>query len=199
MKRWFRNVWAAICGRTVIDAETAVDVGRVIDARVRAERAAQQSVDARIAIASEFPSFIETLEAVRLALDQVPSKINVTLTGTSEPYAAMKKWVDAATESHQRLRDERERMAQREREMLNRWKAQVEEQRQTIERLTALVEKAVRPVGVLNVSPPSFVASEPLRSTTLGYPSIDEVLAGYPHRPSSEAVRNQQQFEPGHH
>lgn len=152
MKRWFRSVWAAMCGRVVADMETTIDVGGVIEARVLAQRAAQQAVDARIAIASEFPSFIEAFEAVRLALDQVPSKINVTLTGTSEPYAAMKKWVDAATESHVNLREERERMAQRERELLNRWKAQVEEQRQTIERLAALVEKAVSPVSVLDVA-----------------------------------------------
>lgn len=163
MKRWFRNVWAAMRGRVVADMETAIDVGRVIESRVRAEQAAQQAVDARIAIASEFPSFIEAFEAVRVAFDQVPSKINVTLTGTSEPYAAMKKWVDAATESHVKLREERERMAQRERELLNRWKAQVDEQRQTIERLTALVEKAVSPVGVLTVPPPSAVTLSDLQ------------------------------------
>ena len=54
-------------------------------------------------------------------------------------------------------------MAQRERELLNRWKAQVDEQRQTIERLTALVEKAVSPVGVLTVPPPLFTDEERAR------------------------------------
>ena len=84
MKQWFRNVWAAMRGRVPANADVAVDVGRIIEARNRSERAAQQAVDARVAVASEFPGFLAALESVRIALDQVPSKINVTLTGTRE-------------------------------------------------------------------------------------------------------------------
>ena len=207
MKQWFRNVWAAMRGRVPANADVAVDVGRIIEARNRSERAAQQAVDARVAVASEFPGFLAALESVRIALDQVPSKINVTLTGTSEPYQAMKRWVDKATESHEFLRKEREDMATREREMLQRWKAQANEQRQTIERLTALVERVASPV-YYTTDVPSVLAAEQLNAgdvvTTAGtrlrpgeMPDINDMLAGHPWRPSSEAVVHERMFRNG--